>query len=53
MLRNHFGAHVPSDLLLLEDAQRIKKYFSSLAVCHFNYYNPVDIEAGCTSVRLV
>jgi hypothetical protein len=25
MLRNHFDSHVPSDLLLLEDALQIKK----------------------------
>jgi hypothetical protein len=35
---NLFGSHVPSDLLLLEDAQgiQIKKYFGLLAVCRFN-----------------
>jgi hypothetical protein len=42
MLRNHFGSHVPSDLLLLEDGQsiQIEILFSSLAVCHFKmlYY---------------
>jgi hypothetical protein len=39
MLRNLFGSHVPSGLLLLEDAQsvQIKTYFSSLAVCRFKY----------------
>jgi hypothetical protein len=38
MLRNHFGSHVPSDLLILEDAQniQIQTYFGSLAACRFN-----------------
>jgi hypothetical protein len=39
MPKKLFGSHVPSDLLLLEDIQSIqlKKYFGSLAVCHFKH----------------
>ncbi len=38
MLGNFFSSHVPSDLLLIEDAEsiQIKQYFGSLAVCRFN-----------------
>ena len=37
MLRNLFGYHAPSGLLLLEDAQstQIQKYFGPWAVCRF------------------
>jgi hypothetical protein len=36
MLRNVFGSHVLSELLLLEDSQSVQIKISSLAVCRFN-----------------